>query len=231
MRSRVPKVLHDLCGRPMIAWSVAAALEAGAGKVVVVDGPDKPLNGALPAGVELAIQPEANGTGGAVLAAVDHVGDEPVLVLNGDVPLVTADLLRGLLDAHVTGGVQATLASTALDDPSGYGRVVRRGDGSVARVVETKVTGDATAEELAIREVNAGLYAFDGAALRDALERLTPDNAQGELYLPSTVQLLELVAAQPLDDPTAMLGVNDRAELAVARELAQARIHRAHMRA
>jgi bifunctional UDP-N-acetylglucosamine pyrophosphorylase/glucosamine-1-phosphate N-acetyltransferase len=231
MRSRVPKVLHDLCGRPMIAWSVAAALEAGAGKVVVVDGPDRPLNGELPDGVELAIQPEANGTGGAVLAAVDHVGDEAVLVLNGDVPLVTADLLKGLLDAHVTGRVQATLASTELDDPSGYGRVVRRSDGSVARVVETKVTGDATADELAIREVNAGLYAFDGPALKDALSRLTPDNAQGELYLPSVVELLDQVAAHEFHDPAAMLGVNDRVELARVRALAQARINAAHMRA
>jgi bifunctional UDP-N-acetylglucosamine pyrophosphorylase / glucosamine-1-phosphate N-acetyltransferase len=230
MRSRVPKVLHDLCGRPMIAWSVAAALEAGAGKVVVVDGPDRPLNGELPDGVELAIQPEANGTGGAVLAAVDHVGEEAVLVLNGDVPLVTADLLRGLLDAHVTGRVQATLASTELDDPSGYGRVVRRSDGSVARVVETKVIGDATPDELAIREVNAGLYAFDGPALKDALNRLTPDNAQGELYLPSVVELLDQVAAHSFDDPGAMLGVNDRVELARVRALAQARINAAHMR-
>jgi bifunctional UDP-N-acetylglucosamine pyrophosphorylase / glucosamine-1-phosphate N-acetyltransferase len=231
MRSRVPKVLHDLCGRPMIAWSVAAALEAGAGKVVVVDGPDRPLNGELPDGVELAIQPEANGTGGAVLSAVEHVGEEAVLVLNGDVPLVTAELLKGLLDAHVTGRVQATLASTELDDPSGYGRVVRRSDGSVARVVETKVVGDATPDELAIREVNAGLYAFDGPALKDALDRLTPDNAQGELYLPSVVELLDKVAAHSFDDPAAMLGVNDRVELARVRTLAQARINAAHMRA
>jgi bifunctional UDP-N-acetylglucosamine pyrophosphorylase/glucosamine-1-phosphate N-acetyltransferase len=231
MRSDVPKVLHDLCGRPMIAWSVTAALEAGAGKVVVVDGPQRPLDGHLPAGVELAIQPEANGTGGAVLAAVDHVGDETVLVLNGDVPLVTADLLRDLLSAHATAGVQATLASTELDDPSGYGRVVRNGDGSVARVVETKVEGDATSDELAIREVNAGLYAFDGPAVKDALHRLTPDNAQGELYLPSVVELLERVAAHVFDDPGAMLGVNDRVELAKVRGLAQQRINDEHMRA
>jgi bifunctional UDP-N-acetylglucosamine pyrophosphorylase/glucosamine-1-phosphate N-acetyltransferase len=231
MRSRVPKVLHDVCGRPMIAWSIAAALEAGAGKVVVVDGPDRPLNGALPDGVELAVQPEANGTGGAVLAAIDHIGDEPVLVLNGDAPLVTAAVLRRLLDAHAHGGAQATLGSMELDDPSGYGRIVRRQDASVARVVETKSPGDATHHDLAIREVNAGVYAFDGAALKDALHRLTPDNAQGELYLPSTVELLDRVAAQPLDDPTAMLGVNDRVELARVRALAQARINAAHMRA
>jgi bifunctional UDP-N-acetylglucosamine pyrophosphorylase/glucosamine-1-phosphate N-acetyltransferase len=231
MRSRLPKVLHDLCGRPMIAWPVAAALEAGARKIVVVDGAERPLDGHLPDGVELVVQPEPNGTGGAVLAAADHFGDGPVVILNGDAPLVTAHTLEHLLDAHASQGAQATLASMELDDPSGYGRIVRRPDGTVARVVETKVEGDATRDELAIREVNAGLYAFDGAALKDALERLTPDNAQGELYLPSTVALLDVVAAHPLDDPTAMLGVNDRAELARVRALAQARIHDAHMRA
>jgi bifunctional UDP-N-acetylglucosamine pyrophosphorylase/glucosamine-1-phosphate N-acetyltransferase len=231
MRSRLPKVLHDVCGRPMIAWPIAAALEAGASKVVVVDGPQRPLDGHLPAGVQLAIQPEANGTGGAVLAAIDHIGDEPVLVLNGDVPLITAQTLARLVEAHAADGAQATLASMELDDPTGYGRVVRREDGTVARVVETKVAGDASDGELAIREVNAGLYVFDGAALKDALRRLTPDNAQGELYLPATVELLDRVAAQPLDDASAMLGVNDRVELARVRELAQARIHRAHMRA
>jgi bifunctional UDP-N-acetylglucosamine pyrophosphorylase/glucosamine-1-phosphate N-acetyltransferase len=231
MRSRTPKVLHDLCGQPMIAWPVAGALEAGAGRVVVVDGPERPLEGRLPDRVELAIQPEANGTGGAAQAAAGHLGDEPVLVLNGDVPLVTAEALADQLEAHAQAAAQATVASMELDDPTGYGRVVRREDGSVERVVETKVEGDATAEQLAIREVNAGVYAFDGAALKSALERLTPDNAQGELYLPSTLELLDRVAAHRVDDPTLLLGINDRADLARVRALAQARIHRAHMRA
>jgi bifunctional UDP-N-acetylglucosamine pyrophosphorylase/glucosamine-1-phosphate N-acetyltransferase len=231
MRSRTPKVLHDLCGRPMIAWPVAAALAAGAGKVVVVDGPQRPLDGHLPDGVDLAVQPVANGTGGAVQAAAAYLGDEPVLVLNGDVPLVTAEALAALLDAHAGDGAQATLASMELDDPAGYGRVVRRDDGSVARVAETKVAGDATDDELAIREVNAGVYAFEGGALKEALARLTPDNAQGELYLTTVLELLERVGAQPLDDPTLLLGVNDRADLARVRALAQARINRAHMRA
>jgi bifunctional UDP-N-acetylglucosamine pyrophosphorylase / glucosamine-1-phosphate N-acetyltransferase len=231
MRSRTPKVLHDLCGWPMIAWPVAAALEAGARKVVVVDGPQRALEGGLPEGVELAVQPEPNGTGGAVQAAAAHLDGGPVLVLNGDVPLVTAQALSSLLAAHEGGGGQATLATMELDDPSGYGRVVRREDGTVARVVETKVAGDASDEELAIREVNAGVYAFDGDALKAALERLTPDNAQGELYLPATVELLERVNAHALDDPTLLLGVNDRAELARVRAIAQARINEGHMRA
>lgn len=231
MRSNQPKVLHDLCGRPMIGWSVAAAQQAGAGRIVVVDGPERALDGHLPEGVELAVQPEPNGTGGAVRAARDHFGDEPVLVLNGDVPLVTAEVLAGLLQAHQQANAQATLATMELDDPTGYGRVVRGEGAAVARVVETKVAGDASHEELAIREVNAGVYAFDGAALGDALERLTPDNAQGELYLPSVVELLERVQAHLIDDPTAVFGVNDRVELARVRALAQTRINDEHMRA
>ncbi len=121
MRSRTPKVLHDLCGQPMIAWPVAAALAAGAGKVVVVDGPERPLEGHLPDGVELAVQPEANGTGGAVQAAVAHLGDAPVLVLNGDVPLVTAEALSDLIEAHAAADAQATIASMELDDPRATG--------------------------------------------------------------------------------------------------------------
>ena len=122
-----------------------------------------------------------------------------------------------------------------LDDPAGYGRVVRGADGNVERVVETKVEGDATPEELAIREVNAGLYLFDGGALLAALAQLRADNAQGELYLPDVLPLLiaagETAQAHPLPDPDLALGVNDRVDLAHVTRLAQQRIHRAHQRA
>jgi bifunctional UDP-N-acetylglucosamine pyrophosphorylase / glucosamine-1-phosphate N-acetyltransferase len=237
MRSRVPKVLHDLCGQPMVAWPVGAARAAGAGRVVVVGGPDRALEGRLPEGVELAVQPVPDGTGGAVRAAAEHLGEigGDVLVVNGDVPLVTAETLGALLNAHTAVGAAATIASTALEDPSGYGRVVRGDGGAVERIVETKRAGDASEQELAIREVNAGVYAFDAAALRAALARLQTDNAQGELYLPDVVGLLVgdglEVRAELLDDPSLVLGVNDRAELARVRALAQRRINEAHMRA
>jgi bifunctional UDP-N-acetylglucosamine pyrophosphorylase / glucosamine-1-phosphate N-acetyltransferase len=237
MRSRVPKVLHDLCGQPMVAWPVGAARAAGAGRVVVVGGPDRALEGRLPEGVELAVQPVPDGTGGAVRAAAEHLGEigGDVLVVNGDVPLVTAETLGALLNAHTAVGAAATIASTALEDPSGYGRVVRGDGGAVERIVETKRAGDASEQELAIREVNAGVYAFDAAALRDALARLRTDNSQGELYLPDVVGLLVgdglEVRAELLDDPSLVLGVNDRAELARVRALAQRRINEAHMRA
>jgi bifunctional UDP-N-acetylglucosamine pyrophosphorylase/glucosamine-1-phosphate N-acetyltransferase len=236
MRSETPKVLHELCGRPMGLWPVLAALEAGAGRVVVVDSPAQPLRAVLPEGVDLVVQPEPNGTGGAVLAAAAEIDPQaPVVVLSGDVPLVSAAALTELVAAHAAGGAAATMASTVLADPRGYGRVVRDERGAVVRVVETKRAGDATAEELEIREVNTGIYVFDGAALLAALPRLSADNAQGELYLPQVLDLLRgdgaTVAAHAVDDPGLVLGVNDRVALAEVRARAQRAILERHMRA
>ena len=234
MRSGTPKVLHELCGVPMVLWPVRAALAAGAGRVVVVDSPARALEGVLPEGVELAVQTQADGTGGAVRAAADHVDPEaPVVVLSGDVPLIDPEAIAELVAAHARGGAAATMATAVLDDPSGYGRVVRDADGAVARVVETKKAGDATEAELEIREVNSGIYAFSGAALLAALPRLTSDNAQRELYLPQALDLLradgELVAGHVLEDERLMLGVNDRVALARVRALAQRGIAERHM--
>jgi bifunctional UDP-N-acetylglucosamine pyrophosphorylase / glucosamine-1-phosphate N-acetyltransferase len=236
MRSDVPKVLHELCGRPMGLWPVCAALEAGAGKVVVVDSPARPLAAVLPDGVELVVQPQPNGTGGAVAAAAAALdGQATVVVLSGDVPLVSAEAIAELVAAHEAGGTAATMATTVLADPGGYGRVVRDAGGAVARVVETKQAGDATEQELQIREVNTGIYAFAGAALLAALPRLSADNAQGELYLPQVLDLLRAdgarVAAHAVQDPGLVLGVNDRVALAEVRALAQRAILERHMRA
>ncbi len=244
MRSSTPKVLHDLCGRPMLLWPVHAALEAGAARVVVVDSPARALEGVLPEGVELAVQPQSNGTGGAVAAAIAELeshasaplgDDTPVVVLSGDVPLVSAAAIRALTEAHAQGGAAATMVTTVLDDPSGYGRVVRGADGAVERVVETKKDGDATPEELEIGEVNTGIFAFDAGALRGALPRLSDDNAQGELYLPQVLDILradgQAVAAHPVADQNLVLGVNDRIALAQVRGLAQRAINERHMRA
>jgi bifunctional UDP-N-acetylglucosamine pyrophosphorylase/glucosamine-1-phosphate N-acetyltransferase len=236
MRSATPKVLHPVCGRPMVLWPVLAAQAAGAGRVVVVDNPNRRLREALPADVEVAIQEQPLGTGDAMRAAIGHVDpDAPVIVLYGDVPLVTAEFVQALAQTHATAVAAATVATMVLEDPTGYGRVVRGPDGGVERVVETKVEGDATPEELAIDEVNTGLYAFEGRALIDALGEIRPDNAQGELYLPDVLPLLRAagrtVAAHVTDDPTVTLGVNDRADLAEVVALAQQRIHLAHMRA
>jgi bifunctional UDP-N-acetylglucosamine pyrophosphorylase/glucosamine-1-phosphate N-acetyltransferase len=244
MRSRTPKVLHDLCGRPMLLWPVHAALEAGATRVVVVDAPARALEGVLPEGVELAVQPRSDGTGGAVAAAMDQLESQaqaslepgtPVVVLSGDVPLVSAAAIAELTEAHAQGGAAATMVTTVLEDPTGYGRVVRGPDGVVERVVETKKEGDASPEELEIREVNTGIFAFDAGALQAALPRLSSENAQGELYLPQVLDILradgQAVAAHAVADANLVLGVNDRVALARVRALAQQAIHARHMRA
>ncbi len=229
MRSKLPKVLHPVCGRPMLHWPVLAAREAGADRVVVVAGPEGKLDGRLPEGVILAVQPVADGTGGAVRAAMEHIeGDEPVVVLSGDVPLVSAEVIRALVDEQVANGSAATMVTTRLDEPTGYGRVVRDTTGGVLRVVETKTPGDATKRELAIREVNVGIFCFEPNALRRALGNLQDDNSQNEYYLPDTLPLLRdaglHVAAHPIDDPGLVLGVNDRVQLARVTAVAQHRI-------
>src|SRR3984885_9802753 len=161
MRSATPKLLHEVCGRPIIAWPVAAARAAGAGKVVVVEGPDRPLEATLDGQVTLAVQEEARGTADAVRASGEYIDpDDTVIVLNGDHPLIRAETLIGLAAAHAHAGSAATLATAVLEDPRGYGRVVRAPDGTVEKVVETKAPGDATEAELHIREISTGIYAL-----------------------------------------------------------------------
>jgi len=234
MRSALPKVLHPVCGRPMLLWPVQAAQEAGAARVIVVDNPHRRLAAYLPEGVEVAVQPEPNGTGGAVVAAAALIDPgAPALVINGDMPLLTAEAIQALVAGH--GDAGATIATMDLADPSGYGRVVRDAGGGVDRVVETKVAGDASEAEMAIREVNAGLYLFDAGALLAALETLTTSTAQGEAYLPDVLPALRAagrtVRAHVLADPSVALGVNDRVDLAYVTRLAQQRIVEAHQHA
>ena len=139
MRSRVPKMLHPLCGRPLVGWPIAAALEAGADRVVVVDSPANTLEGELPEGVTRVVQAVPDGTGGAVQAAAAEIDPAAtVVVLPGDVPLVTAAAIEELVRAHVKHRAAATMATMTLADPSGYGRIVRDEDGHVEGVVETK---------------------------------------------------------------------------------------------
>ena len=234
MRSPLPKVLHPICGLPMVNWPVRAAQAAGAHRVVVVGGPDGAIAPHLPEDVVLATQPEARGTGDAVRCAAAQLDAErPVVVLAGDVPLITPATIATLVAAHAASGAVATMLTMELEDPTGYGRVVRDAAGDVLRVAETKTAGDASAEELAIREVNTGVLCFDGGALLGVLDRLGTDNAQGEVYLPDALTLLRAdghrVGAHRTDDPSVGLGVNDQAGLAAVRALAQQRLLAAHL--
>lgn len=186
--------------------------------------------------METVVQPEANGTGGALRAAGEVIGDsDAVLVLSGDHPLISAAVIEELVSAHNVQGAAATVLTTELDDPGTYGRVVRAADGSFERIVEAKRNGDATASELEIREVNAGAYAFSAASLVKALGALSNDNAQGEYYLPDVLPLIRreglAVLAHKVEDLSVTLGVNDRVQLAKVNEVARQEILERHMRA
>ena len=236
MKSAVPKVLHPVCGRALVAWPIAAAQEAGAERIAVIISPEADISGALPDGIESIPQQKPDGTGGALRAAAGIVAESgTVVVLSGDVPLVPAALIADLLAAHDQQGAAATVVTAVLDDPGAYGRVVRNADGTeVERIVEAKAgAGDATADELEIREINSGIYAFDGKALAAVLPALSNDNAQGEYYLPDVLPLLKEagghVAAHVSDDPAVVLGVNSRADLALVEAEARRRILERHM--
>ncbi len=234
MRSSVPKMLHPVCGRPLVAWPVTAAREAGAGRVAVIVSPGRDLSAALPDGTETVVQPEADGTGGAVRAALNLVAEsETVIVLSGDHPLVSAETVAALLGAHADTGAAATVMTTILDDPGSYGRIVRDERGDLERIVEVKEAGDASAEELAITEINTGTYAFGAQPLAEALGRIGNDNAQGEYYLGDVLPLMRAqglrISAHVAGDDAVNLGVNNRADLALAEAEARARILRRHM--
>ena len=231
MRSELPKVLHPVCGRPMLLWVTEAARAAGAEQVVCVTRPAEGVAAALPPHVKAAEQREGEGTGAAVLAAREHLEpDGDVLVLSGDHPLVSAELIADLAATHRESGATATLLTTEQLDPAGYGRVVRAGDGSVERIVETKHPETVPAEELAIREINIGAYAFHTGDLFEAVEAV--DETRGERLLTDVFPLLRerglSIAAHRTDDTLSALGVNTRADLMEAERHARARLVRDH---
>ena len=225
MRSSVPKVLHPVCGRPMINWVIEAARAAGAGRVVCVTRPGEGVEEALPDGVEVAPQITGEGTGSAVLAARDGIdADATVVVMYGDHPLMSRELIASLIEHHERDGAAATLLTTDRLDPAGYGRIVRGADGSVERIVETKYPDQVPPDELRIREINIGTYAFAAGELFQALEAVTETN--GERYLTEVFPIIRerggRIAAELTDDILSSIGVNTRADLMeVERHLSQ----------
>jgi bifunctional UDP-N-acetylglucosamine pyrophosphorylase/glucosamine-1-phosphate N-acetyltransferase len=231
MRSETPKHLHPLLGKRLVDWVLDAVRPLEAEPLVVVTSPE--TKDAIAAeGVIVAVQPEARGTGDAVATARDALagvtGD--VLVVSGDAPLLTPELLEGLVTEHRERGAAATVLTFDPAQALPYGRIVRDAEGNVQAIVEE---GDATAEERAIRELNSSTYIFDAAELWSALDALKPDNVQGELYLTDTVRALveagKPVATYKSSDPEAPVGVNTRIELAAAAAVLRDRINDRHM--
>jgi len=230
MKGALPKVLHEICGRPMIDYVVDAALAAGCADVVVVVGYGRDelaahLGRTYGDRVRTAVQETQAGTGDAVRAALVAIGaaTDRVLILCGDTPLVDAvelSRLHAACQEHVPLGMLTAIA----DDPSGYGRVLRDPTGRITAVREHR---DATEEERRVNEVNVGVYVARAAFLRDAVAHLVPNNAQGELYLTDIVaraSALEEVASVRAESTAALVGVNDRAQLAAAEDVMYARI-------
>jgi bifunctional UDP-N-acetylglucosamine pyrophosphorylase / glucosamine-1-phosphate N-acetyltransferase len=225
MRSELPKVLHEVCGKPMVLHVLAAAARLEAERTVVVLGHGHDLvEPYLPAGCVVALQPEQHGTGHAVLCAAEQVLPGPFVVLAGDTPLITGEVLCEMVDHHRRSGAAATVLTMELTDPTGYGRVVRDASGDLVKIVEHR---DATAGERDIHEVNSGMYVLPAPLALEILAGVGSDNEQGEIYLTDVIAGLRSrgcrVAACKTGDPTLVLGVNSREELAQVEELMKRR--------
>ncbi len=228
MGSDLPKVLHELDGRPLVQYSIDRARAAGVDEIVLVTGYRRELveEALADQGVRFAVQTEQRGTGHAVLSARDHLADleGEVVVLYGDMPLLGAETIRSLIDTRRDTMAAAVALTIVTENPPDFGRIIRDERNRVQRVVEVK---DANEEELSIKEVNVGAYCFDGPSLLPALDQLRSDNAQGEFYLTDVIGILaaegrrvETVTAGSLEET---LGINDLTHLSFASKLADIR--------
>ncbi len=229
MKSKKAKVLHEIFGKTMVMYVTDAAKECGASEVCVVVGhnADEVKESLKDAGVSFRLQEKQLGTGHAVMQAEDVFSDDDnVLILYGDTPLVTAETLKKLIKFHNDENNGVTLVSAILENPTGYGRIIRDKDGNFVKNVEHK---DATDEERLVKEVNTGIYCFDGKSLKYALNKLTNNNAQGEYYLPDCLEIIlnsgKNVNSFIIDDASEFYGVNSRVQLAEATKIMQNRIN------
>lgn len=227
MKSKLPKVLHKAAGKPMLQHVLDAAKSAGAKRNIVVVGfGGEQVEAAMQGQAEFVVQAEQLGTGHAVRQTEPLLQDEKgtVVVLCGDTPLVTADLITKLYEGHKAAGAKATVLTAIMPDATGYGRIIRTPEGDVARIVEQK---DANAEELAVKEVNSGIYCFECQDLFAALTKVGCDNAQGEYYLPDVLSILreqgEKIWAVAADDYESTLGINSRLQLSGAEKILRRR--------
>ncbi len=233
MKSNKPKVLHEVCGIPMIEHVLRASESAGVSDSVVVIGHRaeevrQKLSGR---NLKFALQLEMLGTGHAAMQAVEKIPDEgAVLVLCGDTPLVRGETLEGLARCHREEENSVTVLTASFDDPFGYGRIVKDCEGKLLGIVEEK---DADEDERSIKEINSGIYCFDAASLKESLKGLENENSQCEYYLTDTVSILrglgKRAGTYEIDDPLEILGVNNRVQLSTAEQTMKSRINTKHM--
>jgi bifunctional UDP-N-acetylglucosamine pyrophosphorylase/glucosamine-1-phosphate N-acetyltransferase len=234
MKSKTPKPLHALLGKPLVHYAIDAARSAGAARIIVVVGHcAERVQAALGDECEFALQETQQGTGHAVQMAEPLLSrwKEPIVVLPGDAPLITPNLIRNLVDEHVRSSSAATLLTALMDDPGAYGRIIRDPEsGRVCGIVEAR---DATGEQLQIAEIGTSVYAFEPALLFESLGRVRPNNVQGEYYLTDVVSLLadagHRLSAVVSEDSDIVRGVNSRLELIDLAHVLQKRVHRAHL--
>ncbi|MFP3388623.1 bifunctional UDP-N-acetylglucosamine diphosphorylase/glucosamine-1-phosphate N-acetyltransferase GlmU [Brevibacillus sp. SIMBA_040] len=234
MKSSLYKVMHPVCGKPMIEHVTLLLEDLSLHNLVVVIGHGaEAVKEQLGNRVQYAYQHEQLGTGHAVWMANHVLADKEgvTIVINGDTPLVKAETLRQLLEHHQSKQAAATVLTSIVDDPTGYGRIIRDENGDVRRIVEEK---DATLGQRKVREISTGIFCFDNQKLFQTLPQVTNNNAQGEYYLPDVLSLLQeqgnLISAYATDDPTEGTGVNDRVQLAHLELLLRKRINERHMR-
>jgi len=223
MKSQLPKVMHKVCGKPMLSYVIEAASEAGSQKnVVVVGHGSETVKEAIGSEVEWVYQEQQLGTGHAVMQAEPLLSDfdGEILVLCGDTPLITPDTLKRLLRTHQQSGYAVTVLTSLMDDPTGYGRIIRDVSGHVQQIVEHR---DASPDQLSINEINSGIYCFEAQALFSGLKHISPANAQGEYYLTDVLSFVKKegykIGAVIAENPSEIMGINNRVQLARAEKL------------
>ncbi len=228
MKSKMIKVAHRLGGRPMVSHVVKLAHAIGVERPIVVVGYDRErVQQILGDGIDYVHQAEQLGTGHAVMQAAPLLAGRtgPTIVISGDTPLLRVETMQKLIQMHAENSAAATLLTVMAEDPTGYGRIIRRPDGMVDRIVEHK---DATAEQRLVREINLSTYCFDTAMLVKALAEIDNDNAQGEYYLTDCIEILSRlgypVVTHVVDDPTETVMPNDRVQMAAAERIVRDRI-------
>lgn len=232
MKSKYPKVIHKVCGKEMVNHVINVSQKSGVNDIVVILGHESDVvKERLPKDSMIAMQTEQLGTGHAVKMAKEYINDEDtIVVLCGDTPLIKEDTLKRLFAYHLENEYHATVLTTKVDNPTGYGRIIRDNNEDLLKIVEQK---DANEEEKAVKEINSGIYCFNGKSLRESLDLIDNNNAQGEYYLTDTIYIMrdrgQKVGAYNGSTIEELMGVNSRVELSKAEEIMRRRINEAHM--